>query len=310
MTRIRIGTRASQLALWQANWVMTAFKERGMDSEIVEISTSGDRIQHDAIADIGAQGVFTKEIQRALFENKVDLAVHSLKDLPTEPVEGLTLAATPERGPFRDVVVSRGTRGAKTVDELPRGAVIGTGSSRRKAQLKHRFGEKYEIRDIRGNVETRLKKLDAGDYDAIILAEAGLVRLKFSDRITSFLEPPGFLPAVGQGILGIECRVDDVRSREMVALINDPATFAAATAERSLLKTLRGGCLAPIAALANHDQDHDQTGLTLHARVLSPDGTQMLETRRSGSLAKSEELGITTAHELLRLGAKELLRNF
>lgn len=300
-TNFRIGTRGSKLALWQANWVKNALHQNGFASEIIVIHTSGDQNQQGPIAGIGSQGVFTKEIQRALIAGEIDVAVHSLKDLPTEKVDGLVLAATPKRGPHADAFVS--TK-ASHLDKLPDRSKIGTGSARRKAQIVNRFGDRFQILDIRGNVETRLKKLYDGEYDALILAEAGLVRLELSDHVTSRLEKPFFLSSVGQGILGLETRESDVPAQKIVQTINDPETFAAANAERSLLATLRGGCLAPIAAFAEVENNL----LTLHARVFSQDGRQMIEAKQNGNVEKPCDLGVVVAEELFSLGAESLLR--
>lgn len=301
METLRIGTRGSKLALWQANWVKEALFANGIVSEIIVIHTSGDQNRQGPIAEIGSQGVFTREIQRALLAGKIDVAVHSLKDLPTEKTDGLMLTATPKRGPYADAFVS--TK-ASNLHELPDHARIGTGSARRKAQLINRFGDRFRIVDIRGNVETRLQKLHAGEYDAIILAEAGLVRLGLADHITVRLEKPFFLPSVGQGILGLEIRENDASAQRAVSVINDRETFAAATAERTLLATLRGGCLAPIAALAQVENDL----LTLHAKVFSRDGRQMLEVQQDGGIENPIELGAAVAEELFSLGAESLLR--
>ena len=299
---IRIGTRGSKLALWQAQWGKNALLSTGIASEMVVIHTSGDQNREGPIAEIGSQGVFTKEIQRALLASEIDVAVHSLKDLPTENVDALILAATPKRGPYCDVFVSNK---ASNLHDLPNNAQIGTGSARRKAQLIHFFGDRFQILDIRGNVETRLQKLHDGEYDAIILAEAGLVRLGLADQITSRLEKPFFLPSVGQGILGLEIREKDVTVHQALQGINDPETFAAATAERTLLATLRGGCLAPIAALA----EVENGVLTLHARVFSQDGKQMLEAKQEGDSDHPQELGVLVAEELFSRGAESLLRS-
>ncbi|MDR1385955.1 MAG: hydroxymethylbilane synthase [Planctomycetaceae bacterium] len=320
MKSIRIGTRGSALALWQAHWVEQELRRRHFDVQIVEINTSGDKNRQGAIANLGAEGVFTKEIQRALLVGDVDLAVHSLKDLPTESVVGLEFVASPRRGAFRDAFVS--TK-AKRLEELPNGASIGTGSVRRKAQILHYFGTRFKITDIRGNVETRLHKLDAGEFDAIILAEAGLTRLALQNRITSLLKPPMFLPAIGQGTLGIEIRADDAkRLQAAVDLLNDLPTYATAIAERSLLAALRGGCLAPIAALASiehstKDMQKKETRLVLTARVFSPDGTQKLEATSSLPISFSQscvivkqnavQLGQTVAKTLLEQDAAKLL---
>jgi hydroxymethylbilane synthase len=287
---IRLGTRGSKLARWQANWTAEQLNVQGIATEIIVIQTSGDLIQNESIVNIGAQGVFTKEIQRALLDNKIDVAVHSLKDLPTEHVVGLLLAAVPKRESYRDAFVSPI---AKKLEDLPQGARIGTGSLRRKTQILHHFGDKYHVEDIRGNVETRLRKLEQAKYDALILAEAGLLRLGFAKSIRSFLEPPFFLPAIGQGALGWEIRTDDRRMAELLQPLNDAVTFAAVLAERAMLRELRGGCSAPIAALGTVK---DST-LTLHGRVLSLDGKQMFDAVQSTPLADDPEiLGINVAH--------------
>lgn len=298
-SRIRLGTRGSRLARWQADWCADRLRRQGVEGEIVVIQTSGDRVQNQSIVNIGAQGVFTREIQRALLGGEIDLAVHSLKDLPTEPVDGLVLGGVPERGPHRDAFLSSK---AASLEELPENSRIGTGSLRRKTQLLNRFGDRFRIDDIRGNVETRLRKLDEEEYDALILAEAGLLRLGFADRICSFLEPPDFLPAVGQGALGLEIRSDDVKTAEIAISISDSATFVSVLAERSMLLTLQGGCLAPIAALASVDGET----LTLHGRILSLDGSKMFETTR-GSITDPVELGRQVAEELVALGADAIL---
>ncbi len=330
MTPIRIGTRGSALAMWQAHSIEAELRRHGFATQIVEIGTRGDRDNRQPIAELGVEGVFTKEIQRALLDGAIDLAVHSLKDLPTEPVEGLEFVASPRRGPFRDAFVSNV---ATDLDALPDGSVIGTGSVRRKAQLLNLYGSRFQIADIRGNVETRLKKLDAGEYAAVILAEAGLVRLGLDSRVASPLEPPQFLPAIGQGTLGIEARVTDAESlRDAIDCLNDPPTFAAVIAERSLLRSLRGGCLAPVAALGgvefpenesmqyNRPTDDLATAaiVTLTARVLSPDGRQRLEASQRVPLnfaqdmaeirETASQLGRDVADELLAAGADHLLR--
>ena len=323
MKPIRIGTRGSTLALWQAHWVEAELQCHGFATQIVEIGTSGDRNERQPIADLGVEGVFTKEIQRALLDGVIDIAVHSLKDLPTDNVAGLEFAASPKRGPYRDALVSGK---ATSLEKLPDGSRIGTGSIRRKAQLLNLYGERFQIVDIRGNVETRMKKLDTGDsvtgriapYDAIILAEAGLIRLGLSERITAFLEPPRFLPAIGQGAIGIEIRADDTEAlRSAIDCLNNPPTYGAVTAERSLLRTLCGGCLAPIAALAVVKTSTAR--ITLDASVLSSDGTQRLDASQNIPIriaAKkniirdvAEKLGRDVADELLAAGADKLLRS-
>jgi hydroxymethylbilane synthase len=289
---IRLGTRGSTLARWQANWTAEQLNAQGIATEMVVIQTSGDLNQNEAIVNIGAQGVFTKEIQRALLENKIDIAVHSLKDLPTEYVAGLSLATVPHRESYRDAFVSLV---ADRIEDLPAGSRIGTGSLRRKTQILHHFGDRFRIEDIRGNVETRLRKMASREYDALILAEAGLVRLGFADAIQSLLEPPFFLPAIGQGALGWEVRSDDEQMAELLQPLNDESTFASVLAERAMLRELRGGCSAPIAALGTVKD----SVLTLHGRVLSLDGKQMFDVVQSAPLSDNPDtLGISVAHEL------------
>ncbi|MDR0608765.1 MAG: hydroxymethylbilane synthase [Planctomycetaceae bacterium] len=298
---IRFGTRGSALARWQTHWCADLLKEKEIDSEIVVIETSGDRVQDKSIVNIGAQGVFTKELQSALLRGDIDVAVHSLKDLPTEPVEGLVLSSVPRRGAYRDALLSRK---AAAIDELPKGSRIGTGSLRRKTQLVYHFGNSFQIDEIRGNIETRLRKLDQGGYDALILAEAGLIRLGYSERICSFLEPPFFLPAVGQGAIGLEIRFDDYRTAEQIAFLCDTVTWVAVLAERAMLQKLQGGCIAPIAALGHVEGET----LILHGRILSLDGKTMLETTRNASLQDDPKLlGISVADELIKMGADKLL---
>lgn len=300
MNPIRIGTRGSALARVQAYGIARLLRENGTEVEIIEIRTTGDVSQVEPIHGLGSTGVFTKEIQSALLRNEIDLAVHSLKDLPTESVPGLELGAVPRRASFRDVLCSREGRNLQT---LPLHAKIGTGSFRRKTQLEHRFPSRFRIEEIRGNVETRLQKLADGFYDAIILAEAGLARLGLQERIATVLEPPLFLPAVGQGAIGLEIREKDFPVRSVVSRLNDPETFAAVSAERSMLKTLRGGCIAPIAALGSVESDQ----LVLHGRVLSLDGSRMLESTVRGSLENALQIGEKTAENLLSRGAEELI---
>lgn len=295
---IRVGTRGSQLARWQADWVAAALRQRGAEVEIVLIATQGDA-RSGPIGSLGAQGVFTKEIQRALLEQRVDLAVHSLKDLPTEPVDGLTLAAVPERERPGDALVCTV---ADDLAGLPSGARVGTGSMRRRAQLLHVRAD-LEVADIRGNVDTRLEQLDAGRYDALVLAEAGLTRLGRADRITQVLPKQWMLPAVGQGALGLETRVDDVATREFLQQLDDPATHAAVVAERALLAALRGGCLAPVGAWGRVEEGQ----LVLDAAVLDPRGTRKVSATVSGGPEQAGELGQRAAELLREQGADELI---
>jgi hydroxymethylbilane synthase len=296
--RLRLGTRGSPLARWQADHIAACLGTLGIDVEMIHITTQGD-VKTGPLGQIGGQGLFTKELQRALLENRIDLAVHSLKDLPTEPVEGLALAAVPERESPGDVLVS--IRFA-SVSALPLRARVGTGSLRRKAQLLHTRSD-LVIEEIRGNVETRLRKLDDGEYEAIVLAEAGLKRLGFTDRITQTLPRELMLPAIGQGALGIEARCDDEATLALLAPLNDSATRHAVLAERSLLRTLRGGCLAPVGAWGRIDGSQ----LKLDAVVLSGDGQQRLLASGSDVPEADEVLGEKVAQQLLDQGAAELI---
>jgi hydroxymethylbilane synthase len=296
--RIRLGTRASLLAQWQANWVTAQLRQQGLEVELIHITTSGDQ-QQTATGPVTGTGLFTKEIQRELLAGRIDLAVHSLKDLPTETVAGLTLAAVPERAPVADVLVSdRFT----SLELLPPGAVVGTGSLRRRAQLlNHR--DDLEMRDIRGNVDTRLRKLREGQYEAIVLAQAGLIRLELAQHITEVLPLSLMLPAVGQGALGIEARADDAATLQALAFLDHPATHAAVTAERAMLATLHGGCMAPIAAWGRMDAGQ----LALTGRVLDPAGTHKLEAAMTDSPDHAALLGRRVADALLEQGAAELI---
>lgn len=302
--RLRIATRGSGLALWQSRYVASLLTtvDEGLEVEIVEVSTIGDRDRRESLAQIGGQGVFTREVQHALLDGRADLAVHSLKDLPTDPVEGLVLAGVPARAPrFDAFILPKGTA-LKSWSEVPLGIRVGTGSPRRRAQVLYnrpdlRFGE------IRGNVETRLRKLDAGEFDAIILAEAGLERLELAERISLTLGPPLMYPAVGQGALGIECRADDAEVISLLGRVSDPQTRAEVVAERACLATLRAGCHAPLGVLS----EIDANGLALTAVILSLDGRERLEFRSQGAVRSPETVGIAAAEGLLEQGAAKLL---
>jgi hydroxymethylbilane synthase len=297
---LRIGTRGSPLALWQANHIAERLRPLAAPRlvEPIHIQTAGDVVR-GALSQIGGEGLFTKEIQVALLAGTVDVAVHSLKDLPTTPVAGLTLAAVPRRGPMGDVLVSRRHR---SFDALPHGAVVATSSIRRRAQILHRRPELKPI-DIRGNVETRLRKLTEQGFDATILAEAGLVRLGLTEQMTEVLDTSWMLPAVGQGALGLECRADDAPTHALLAQLNDLATSRAVLAERALLRGLGGGCQVPIGAMAVVEGDV----LRLRGVVLPPDGTQRVAAEVSGPVGEAELLGHRLAAMLLARGARELL---
>jgi hydroxymethylbilane synthase len=300
MNALRIGTRGSPLALWQANHVAGRLRPlaapRGV--ELVEIQTEGD-VRSGPLAQIGGEGLFTKEIQRALLDGRVDVAVHSLKDLPTAPVHGLTLAAVPARGPTGDALVSRRHAG---FGALPAGAVVATSSLRRRAQVLHRRPD-LRLVDIRGNVETRLRKLDEQGLDALVLAQAGLERLGLGARITEMLDPSWMLPAVGQGALGLECRADDLATRELLGRLDDAATRQAVLAERAFLRTMGGGCQVPMGAAAVVSGPT----LTLRAVVLRADGGARIDAELSGPADAAEVLGARVARQLLDGGAANLL---
>lgn len=297
---LRLGTRGSKLARWQADWTAARLRELGTPVEIVEITTTGDANESHDLGGIGTTGLFTKEIQRALLDDAVDLAVHSLKDLPTTPVQGLTLAAVPVRADLADALISSS---AICFDELPKGARIGTGSLRRRSQLLRRRPDLMML-DIRGNVDTRLRKLDAGEFDAIVLAAAGLQRLELADRITQILPFELILPAPGQGALGIECRADDHRTAAALAPLNDSAAWAAVTAERAMLARVEGGCLAAIGARGITAAGQ----LTLSAVVLSGDGSECLSTEITGPQSAAAELGERAGEQLLAQGAARLVQ--
>jgi hydroxymethylbilane synthase len=298
---VRIGTRGSPLALWQANHVADCLRsfEPTLHVELVTIETTGDQVRDAPLAVIGGQGVFTKEIQRALLENRADVAVHSLKDLPTFAVDGLVLAAVPPRGPTGDALISKRHR---SFAELPSGATVATSSSRRRAQILNRRPDLHLV-EIRGNVETRLKKLETEALDAIVLAQAGLQRLGLTECITEVLNPGWMLPAVGQGALGLECRSGDTAVHTLLARIDDPGTRKVVLAERAMLRGLGGGCQLPIGAAGSLSADQ----LTLRGVVLSPDGRIRVEEHHSGPSVQTEALGQSLATALLRRGADRLL---
>jgi len=297
--RLRLGTRSSPLAKWQAEWVAARLAERGIEVELVWISTQGD-VRTGSLASFGGVGVFTKEIQRALLAGEIDLAVHSLKDLPTEKVPGLTLAAVPPRESPRDALI---TNVAPSFAALPKGARVGTGSLRRRACLLHARAD-LVMEEIRGNVDTRLRKLSEGQYDAIILAEAGLSRLGLAAHVRQFLGAPLILPAPGQGALGIEARADAAATLAALAPLNDPAARAAVIAERALLAELRAGCLAPVGAWGRLGAKGE---LLLDAAVLSPDGVQRIDAVGQARPEEAEALGQRVAAELIGQGARELI---
>jgi hydroxymethylbilane synthase len=303
MKSIRIGTRGSPLALWQAHYIQQRLWQLpdAPFVEIVVIETQGDREAHASLSRIGGEGVFTKAIQEAVLAGKADVAVHSMKDLPTAPVAGLTLAAVPERASVLDAMVSRKHQ---RFEDLPKGARVATGSLRRRAQLLHRRRD-LELVDIRGNVDTRLRKLAELDLDALILAEAGLVRLELQTHISELLNIEWMLPAVGQGALGLECRSDDEAAGALLSRLDNYASRQGILAERAVLRALGGGCQVPLGV--HGDCAMVRGEILLRAAVLSPDGQKRVANTLSGRIELAEELGSGLAQILLRAGAKEIL---
>jgi hydroxymethylbilane synthase len=297
---LTIGTRGSELALWQSHWVADRLRRTnpGLDIDLEIIKTSGDKFQEASLAAVGGKGAFTKEIQDALRAGRVDVAVHSLKDLPTQPVPGLRVWAHPERFDPRDAWVARD--GARFF-ELPDDAIVATGALRRRAQLLHRYPF-AQVQELRGNVGTRLRKLDQGEMHGIFLAQAGLERLGLLHRVTELLEPETFLPAPGQGALAIEGR-DDRRTGEILAPLDHANTRACVTAERALLATLEGGCQVPIGALARLDGDL----LRLDGLVVDPDGSTLVRGDEAGPADEAAAIGARLAERLLSAGGGEIL---
>jgi len=302
MNHLRIATRKSPLALWQAEFVRAELERlhAGLVVELVTFTTQGDKILDTPLAKIGGKGLFVKELEVALLDGRADIAVHSMKDVPMDFPEGLGLLAIGEREDPRDAFVSN--RFA-TLDELPAAAVVGTSSLRRQCQLRHRRPD-LVIKDLRGNVNTRLAKLDAGEYDALILASAGLKRLGFNDRIRSSLAPEISLPAVGQGALGIEARLDDTRIADLIAPLDHADSAVRVRAERAMNRRLQGGCQVPIAGFAELHGDE----LHLRALVGSVDGREILVDEIRGSRNQAEALGEQLAERLLAAGAGRILQ--
>ena len=301
--KIIIGSRGSELALWQANFVKTELekKNRNVSVEIKIIKTTGDKILDVALSKIGDRSLFTKELEIELLNKKIDLAVHSLKDLQTEIPRGLKLAAVTKRHNVQDVLIT--LKKGKTIFNLPEGATVATGSLRRKCQLLHTRPD-LKIVELRGNVPTRIKRFLDSDWDAIILARAGLERLKLNKYISSVIKTDVLLPAVGQGALGIETRADNKIVNEIVKSIHHEDTYKAVLAERALLKTLEGGCQVPIGAFA----EVKPNGLFLDALVGSLDGTLTFRKKTRGSKNNPEKLGKNLARDLLKAGAKSILQ--
>jgi hydroxymethylbilane synthase len=299
---VRIGTRASELALRQARMVEAALLARGTRSELVTFKTTGDKKLDQPLTEIGAKGLFTRELEIALTKNKIDCAVHSLKDLPTEPAEGLEIIAHLEREDPRDVlVVNRGT-GAENLDDLPAGSRVGTSSLRRRALLLARRPD-LEAVELRGNVPTRLKKVETGAVHAAILAAAGLIRLEVEQRITMFLELPDWLPAAGQGAIAIQVRSDDSRMRDLLLPLDHEMTSITTRAERAFLAALEGGCQVPIGALVMDAGD----GPTLYGMLADLSGRHIVRGSRKLDLEQPESTGEALAAEIRSRGGSSLL---
>jgi len=302
MKPVRIATRRSPLALWQAEWVARRLREHhaGLHTELVEMTTSGDRIQDRPLATAGGKGLFLKELENGLLNGDADIAVHSMKDVTVRIPEGLCIPVLCPREDPRDAFVSNRYG---SLDEMPAGAVVGTSSLRRQTQVMHRYPH-LRVITLRGNVNTRLAKLDRGDFDAILLAVAGLLRLEMEERIRQRVDPSSLLPAVGQGVMGIECRAADPRALELIECLNDADSATAVTAERRVNAMLDGGCQVPIAAYA----DPPAAGrLYLRALVGTPDGRTMLTAEDTDEPGQADALGQRVGQSLIDQGAARIL---
>ena len=300
MRHLRIGTRGSLLAKWQAESVRKQlFAGAGVEAEIVIIKTSGDKQQLSPLTQIGGKGIFIKELEEALLEESIDLAVHSVKDVPTDTPSRLMFPAVCRRDDVRDCLVGANSA---TLGTLRHGARVGTGSLRRQAQLRH-IRPDLDVRDLRGNVDTRLRKVESGEYEAVMLAKAGLDRLGWSARITETLAPEVFLPAVGQGAIAVECRLKDTEAADLLAPLDDAETRTAVIAERALLAALRGGCQVPMGAWARIERGE----LLLEACVCSVDGVQYVKQRASAPPDQAAQLGEHMARVLIEAGAQSIL---
>jgi hydroxymethylbilane synthase len=293
---LKIGSRGSQLALWQAHWIQARLETLGEQCRIEIIKTTGDKITDVALSQVGSKGLFTKEIEEALLAGAIDLAVHSLKDMPTDLPAGLTLAAIPEREDPRDALIGR------ALNDLGAGARVGTGSLRRAAQLRA-LRPDLQIEDIRGNVDTRLRKLDEGRYDAIVLASAGLRRLGWENRITELFDPGIMCPAVGQGALAVETRDDGGPAFQIAKQLEHADSRATVTAERAVLAALGGGCQAPMGAHAFLNGEK----LFVLALIVSPDGVQVVRKEVQGMVTDAAALGRRLGEQLLAAGGKQIL---
>ena len=298
----RIATRASELALRQARLVQAALSARGVTAELVKVKTTGDKRIDEPLSAVGAKGLFTKELENALRAGKVECCVHSLKDLPTESPDGIVIAAIMEREDPRDALVVNDALGATSIDELPRGSRVGTSSLRRRALLLARRSD-LEVVDLRGNVPTRLRKVDDGQVHAAILAVAGLNRLGVHQRVDEILDPPAWLPAAGQGAIAVQVREDDARMREMLAPLDHAPTGLAVRAERACLAEMEGGCQVPIGALAMMESE----GLVLYAFISDPRGTHLIRGQAPVHADNPEGAGRRVAYDILSRGGRYVL---
>jgi hydroxymethylbilane synthase len=297
---LRIGTRGSLLAKWQAESVRKQlFALAGVEAEIIIIKTSGDKMQQSPLTQIGGKGIFIKELEDNLLDESIDLAVHSVKDIPTETPSRLSFPAVCRRDDIRDCLISAT---GSILANLKRGARVGTSSLRRQAQLLH-LRPDLDIRELRGNIDTRLRKVGDGQYDAIVLAKAGLDRLGWSDRISEIFSPEVFMPAVGQGAIAVETRLGDNETADLLAKLDDPETRSSIIAERAMLKTLQGGCQVPIGAWARIERGE----MVIEACVTSADGLQFVKQRLTGTPEQSAELGERIARMLITAGAQNIL---
>ncbi|MDZ7790468.1 MAG: hydroxymethylbilane synthase [Xanthomonadales bacterium] len=301
MKTLRVATRKSKLALWQTEYVARQLRDRypGLEVTLVPLSTRGDEVLDRSLAEIGGKGLFLKELERAILEDEADIAVHSLKDVPAEPSADFDLAAFLPRGDWRDWWI---TRDGSTPEQLPVGAKVGTASLRRQSQLLARRPD-LEVVTVRGNVQTRLAKLDAGDVDALILAAAGLQRLEIEREHTLALEPPSFLPSAGQGVIVVQCRAGEGETLELLAPLNCADTLATMKAERAVVAELGGDCRMPLAAFARLEGDR----IRLDARLASPDGSEVLDATVEGAASEAIDLGKKAARMLIERGGMRIL---
>ena len=304
MKKIRIATRNSPLALWQAKFVKQELIQlhNDIEVELIGMQTEGDRFLDSSLVNIGGKGLFVKELEEALLRNDADIAVHSMKDVVVDLPENLILHTILKREDSRDVLISNRY---KQINALPDNSIIGTSSLRRQSQLK-RLCPNIVLKDLRGNVETRLRKLDEGEFDAIVLAAAGMIRLDLSDRITQFVSYSLLLPAIGQGAIGIECRADDFITQELITPLNHEETSQCVLAERAFSRRLQGGCQLPIAALASIEGKE----IILRGLVAKLNGSEIIKSERKGDISDFENIGISLADLLLERGADVILKNF